>query len=67
MAVRLDRGSAVLWTAPVRWRETMASLAAHGAQTFVDVGPDKVLAKLVARNVEGAVAVALEEHYVGNA
>jgi [acyl-carrier-protein] S-malonyltransferase len=54
-------------TAPVRWRETMASLAARGAQTFVDVGPDRVLAKLVARNVEGAVAVALEEHYVGNA
>jgi [acyl-carrier-protein] S-malonyltransferase len=54
-------------TAPVRWRETMAALAARGAQTFVDVGPDRVLAKLVARNVEGAVAVALEEHYVGNA
>jgi [acyl-carrier-protein] S-malonyltransferase len=54
-------------TAPVRWRETMASLAARGAQTFVDVGPDRVLAKLVERNVEGAVAVALEEHYVPNA
>ena len=40
-------------TAPVRWRETMASLAAYGADTFVDVGPDQVLAKLVARNVEG--------------
>jgi [acyl-carrier-protein] S-malonyltransferase len=54
-------------TAPVRWRETMAALVAHGAQAFVDVGPDKVLAKLVERNVEGALAIALEEHYVGNA
>jgi [acyl-carrier-protein] S-malonyltransferase len=53
-------------TAPVRWRETMAALAAHGAETFVDVGPEQVLARLVARNVEGAAAVALEEHYVGD-
>lgn len=54
-------------TGPVRWRETMAGLAAHGAERFVDVGPDQVLARLVTRNVEGAVAVALEEHYVGRA
>ena len=54
-------------TGPVRWRETMIALAAHGAERFVDVGPDQVLARLVARNVEGAVAVALEEHYVGGA
>ena len=54
-------------TGPVRWRETMAALAAHGAERFVDVGPDQVLARLVARNVEGAVGVALEEHYVGGA
>ncbi len=54
-------------TAPVRWRETMLALAAHGAHTFVDVGPDQVLARLVSRNVEGAVAVALEESRVGNA
>lgn len=54
-------------TGPVRWRETMAGLAAHGAEHFVDVGPDQVLARLVARNVDGAVGVALEEHYVGGA
>ena len=47
-------------TAPVRWRETMAALAAFGARTFIDVGPDQVLARLVARNVEGAEAIALE-------
>ena len=37
---------------PVRWRETMAAIAAHGADTFIDVGPDQVLARLVPRNVE---------------
>jgi len=54
-------------TGPVRWRETMAALAAHGATTFIDVGPDQVLGRLVARNVEGATAVSLEEQRVGNA
>jgi malonyl CoA-acyl carrier protein transacylase len=48
-------------TAPVRWRETMAALAQFGAERFVDVGPDQVLARLVARNVEGAEAIAVEE------
>jgi malonyl CoA-acyl carrier protein transacylase len=47
-------------TGPVRWRETMVALAAHGARTFVDVGPDQVLARLVSRNVEGAQALALD-------
>jgi malonyl CoA-acyl carrier protein transacylase len=54
-------------TSPVRWRETMLALAAHGAQSFIDVGPDQVLARLVARNVADLQAIALEEHYVGNA
>jgi [acyl-carrier-protein] S-malonyltransferase len=54
-------------TGPVRWRETMTALAAHGASTFIDVGPDQVLGRLVARNVEGATAVSLEEQRVGNA
>jgi [acyl-carrier-protein] S-malonyltransferase len=54
-------------TGPVRWRETMVALAAHGATIFIDVGPDQVLGKLVARNVEGATAISLEEQRVGNA
>ena len=48
-------------TGPVRWRETMAAMAAAGAEVFIDVGPDQVLARLVTRNVEGARAIALEE------
>jgi len=48
-------------TGPVRWRETMAAMAAHGAHTFIDVGPDQVLARLVSRNVDGARAVALDD------
>jgi [acyl-carrier-protein] S-malonyltransferase len=54
-------------TGPVRWRETMSALAAAGAQSFIDVGPDQVLARLVARNVEGAGVRSLAEERVGNA
>ncbi len=41
-------------TAPVRWRETMLALEGRGVRTYVDVGPGKVLAKLVRRNVQDA-------------
>jgi malonyl CoA-acyl carrier protein transacylase len=54
-------------TSPVRWRETMIAMADHGASTFIDVGPDDVLARLVSRNVEGATALSLEEERVGHA
>jgi malonyl CoA-acyl carrier protein transacylase len=37
--------------APVRWRQTMLALCRHGAQEFLDLGPGKVLAGLVARNL----------------
>ena len=40
---------------PVRWRQTMQELAATGVTTFVDVGPGRVLAKLVRRCVSGAI------------
>jgi malonyl CoA-acyl carrier protein transacylase len=36
---------------PVRWRETMGTLVALGAKDFVDIGPGRVLARLVKRNV----------------
>jgi [acyl-carrier-protein] S-malonyltransferase len=44
---------------PVRWRETMLALRAAGARCFLDVGPDRVLARLVARNLGGVEALAL--------
>jgi [acyl-carrier-protein] S-malonyltransferase len=46
---------------PVRWRETMLALHAAGARRFLDVGPDRVLARLVSRNLPGAEALALAE------
>lgn len=36
---------------PVRWRETMQTLVALGASRFVDVGPGRVLERLVKRNL----------------
>jgi malonyl CoA-acyl carrier protein transacylase len=42
---------------PVRWREVMTALYDLGAREFCDVGPGRVLARLVPRNLP-----ALEEH-----
>jgi [acyl-carrier-protein] S-malonyltransferase len=42
---------------PVRWRAVMAALFDLGAREFVDVGPGRVLARLVSRNLP-----ALETH-----
>lgn len=36
---------------PVRWRETMQALVALGATQFVDIGPGRVLERLVKRNL----------------
>ncbi len=46
---------------PVRWRETMLALHAAGARRFLDAGPDRVLARLVARNLDGVEALALAD------
>jgi malonyl CoA-acyl carrier protein transacylase len=43
---------------PVRWRELMAALYELGAREFVDVGPGRVLARLVSRNLS-----AMEEQH----
>ena len=37
---------------PVRWRPTMLALFERGAREFVDLGPGKVLAGLVRRNLD---------------
>jgi malonyl CoA-acyl carrier protein transacylase len=36
-------------TSPVRWRETVLGLDAHGVDTFVDAGPNVVLKKMLKR------------------
>ena len=41
---------------PVRWRETMLALAAAGANTFIDAGPGRVLARLAPRCAAGVAA-----------
>lgn len=50
--VRSELAAAIV--RPVRWRETMLALSAAGAREFLDVGPGKVLAGLVARNLPGS-------------
>jgi malonyl CoA-acyl carrier protein transacylase len=57
--VAVQLGAAL--TNPVRWRETMLALDALGATSFVDVGPDRVLARLAERNLPGRRVAVLEE------
>jgi malonyl CoA-acyl carrier protein transacylase len=44
-------------TRPVRWRETMLALDQLGARVYIDVGPDRVLARLAERNLPGCEVV----------
>jgi malonyl CoA-acyl carrier protein transacylase len=41
---------------PVRWRDTMTTLDSLGVQAYIDVGPGRVLSKLVPRCIRGASA-----------
>ena len=41
---------------PVRWRETVLALGAAGVESYVDVGPGKVLARLMKRIAPGLKA-----------
>jgi [acyl-carrier-protein] S-malonyltransferase len=44
-------------TSPVRWAETLQFLAAQGVDTFVEVGPGRVLSGLVKRTLGRDVAI----------
>jgi [acyl-carrier-protein] S-malonyltransferase len=47
-------------TNPVRWRETLVALRAHGVTTFIEVGPGRVLTGLVKRTLDGVEATTAE-------
>ena len=47
-------------TGSVRWTDNVAWMSGHGATTFVEFGPGKVLTGLVKRTLPGAVALSCE-------
>jgi [acyl-carrier-protein] S-malonyltransferase len=48
-------------SAPVRWRETIELLTARSVETFVEVGPGKVLSGLVRQTAPRAVCLNVED------
>jgi [acyl-carrier-protein] S-malonyltransferase len=48
-------------TLPVRWRETLLALRAHGVERFVETGPGTVLTGLVKRTVPDAEALSVDQ------
>jgi malonyl CoA-acyl carrier protein transacylase len=43
-------------TNPVRWRETLVALRGHGVESFIEVGPGRMLTGLVKRTLNGVEA-----------
>jgi [acyl-carrier-protein] S-malonyltransferase len=48
-------------TAPVRWTQCVRTLKDRGAQTFVEVGPQKTLTALIRKTVDAAAVVNVED------
>jgi [acyl-carrier-protein] S-malonyltransferase len=48
-------------TSPVRWQESIEYLAANGVDTFVEIGPGRVLSGLIRRIVPGATICHAED------
>ncbi|NLA57848.1 MAG: ACP S-malonyltransferase [Firmicutes bacterium] len=46
---------------PVRWEETIQKLISHGVDTFIEVGPGKVLAGLIKRISKNVTVVGFQE------
>ncbi len=46
---------------PVRWRESIVLLAREGVETFVEVGPGKVLSGLVRQNAPQSRTINVED------
>lgn len=46
---------------PVRWQESVEYLVAQGVQTFIEVGPGKVLSGLIKRIADGAKVYNVED------
>jgi [acyl-carrier-protein] S-malonyltransferase len=48
-------------SAPVRWDESVATMASQGIERFVEIGPGKVLGGLIKRIVKGSVVQNIED------
>ncbi len=59
-ATEWSRLSTAQLCSPVRWRQTMATLVDEGVDTFVELGPGRVLTGLAKRCAPGARAIAIE-------
>jgi [acyl-carrier-protein] S-malonyltransferase len=48
-------------SAPVRWEESVRTMAEAGVERYVEIGPGKVLCGLIKRIVKGAAALNVED------
>jgi len=55
----IARGLVAQVTGTVRWRESVAYMAAHGVTRFYEIGAGKVLSGLIRRIADGAATVAI--------